>query len=158
LAPKFCTKNALIKCWWNWDQLSISSTFYTRVFCTKFWRQKESKLKYSFVIFGANKKCARKMLVKLRPAEDNCCSRSSSMGSTSRQSDPTSSSSPLLLLLLLLSRCRNSNLTLMSALIVYVQWTERMKRWKRGFFSENFRSKFLFSCGQYERMCFVLDN
>jgi hypothetical protein len=28
LEPKFCTKIALIKRWWNWQQVSISSTFW----------------------------------------------------------------------------------------------------------------------------------
>jgi len=27
------------ECWWNWHLKSISSTFYSHVFCTKFWRQ-----------------------------------------------------------------------------------------------------------------------
>ncbi len=33
-------KNSYVKCWWNWWLVSISSTFYGRVFCKKFWCQK----------------------------------------------------------------------------------------------------------------------
>jgi len=47
---------------------SISSAFYARNSCTKFWRQKISNPKHSFVIFGAKilyKKCMRKTLMKL---------------------------------------------------------------------------------------------
>jgi hypothetical protein len=50
--------------------LLISSTFYARVFRAKFWRQKVSKPKQSFVIFGAKisyKKQTSKMLMKLTP-------------------------------------------------------------------------------------------
>ncbi len=32
LAPKFCTKNVCVKRWWNWQQMSISSTFYACLF------------------------------------------------------------------------------------------------------------------------------
>ncbi len=52
-------------------QGSISPTFYHRVFCMKFWHQKISNPKQSFVNFGAKilyKKCMRKTLMKLTHA------------------------------------------------------------------------------------------
>jgi len=52
------------------DLPSISSTFYMRIFGTKFWRQKVSKPKQSFVIFGAKmsyKIHTCKTLMKLTP-------------------------------------------------------------------------------------------
>jgi hypothetical protein len=54
----------------NVDQPSISSMFYARIFHMKFWRQKISNPKHSFVIFGIKilyKKCVRKKLMKLTP-------------------------------------------------------------------------------------------
>ncbi len=53
---------------------SISSTFYARIFCTKFWRQKlQSWAKHFVQNFGAKnvlsyEKCLRKMLMKSPPA------------------------------------------------------------------------------------------
>jgi hypothetical protein len=58
---------------------TISSAFYVRIFCTKCWCQKITKLKrnykakhFSFVIFAPKywQKSARKMLKKLTPAVD----------------------------------------------------------------------------------------
>ena len=34
-AKYFCTSKVSIKCWWNWHQVSISSTFFARIFRTK---------------------------------------------------------------------------------------------------------------------------
>jgi len=49
-------------------KVSISSTFYARVFCTIFFGAKISNPKASFVVFGTKilyKKCACKTLMKL---------------------------------------------------------------------------------------------
>jgi len=53
------------------NKVSISSTFYVRIFCAKFWRYKVSKPKQSFVIFGAKisyKNLVHKTLMKLTQA------------------------------------------------------------------------------------------
>jgi len=53
------------------DLPSISSMLYVHVFRRKFWRQKISNPKHSFVIFGAKilyKKCVHKMVMKLTPS------------------------------------------------------------------------------------------
>ncbi len=53
---------------WVRVQESISSTFYTRIFRTQFWRQKISNSKHSNVIFGGKilyEKRAHKTLMKL---------------------------------------------------------------------------------------------
>jgi hypothetical protein len=49
-------------------QVSISSKFYERVFCTKFWRQKLQSFVLALRLFGAKilyEKRARKTLMKL---------------------------------------------------------------------------------------------
>ncbi len=35
LWTNFCSKNTCVKHWWNWHLESISSTFYSIIFCTK---------------------------------------------------------------------------------------------------------------------------
>jgi len=53
---------------------TISSTFYERIFCTKFWRQKNSNPKHSFEIFGTKisyEKSTRKMLMKYHNSNNN---------------------------------------------------------------------------------------
>ncbi len=52
------------------NQLSIPSMFYEGIFCTKFWCQKISNPKHSFVIFGTKisyEKHGHKKLMKLTP-------------------------------------------------------------------------------------------
>jgi len=46
---KFCPRKSAQKLLVKWHLTSISSTFYTRVFCTKFWRQK-----YKSCVLGLN--------------------------------------------------------------------------------------------------------
>jgi len=66
-----CTKKALLKCWWNCHLESISSKFYARIFCTKFWRPKLQSwllgLKFWRQIF-CTKNRKNEMLMKLTPS------------------------------------------------------------------------------------------
>jgi len=68
LWQKIRTKNEREKCWWNWPQVvSISSTFYARLFCKKVFCT-VFQLQFGFVIFwhkNIGAKAARKMLMKL---------------------------------------------------------------------------------------------
>ncbi len=76
---ELCKFLTFMQCFFN--LLSISSTFYAHVFCTKFWGQKITKLKqnykaehFSFVIFGRQnilKTIAHKMLMKLTTCVDS---------------------------------------------------------------------------------------
>ncbi len=52
LWTNFCTKNAHKKRWWNWRQVSISSTFYVKNFRTNI---------VFYLLFGFVKKLVRKM-------------------------------------------------------------------------------------------------
>jgi len=41
----------LVKCWWNWHQVSISPTFYEQLFCAKVFCKAFLLLQFGFVIF-----------------------------------------------------------------------------------------------------------
>jgi len=62
----FCTKNASVKCWWNW-LLPISPAFYKQLFCQFAFSQKISGTHFKNRKSAQNsfyKKAASKMLMK----------------------------------------------------------------------------------------------
>ena len=65
---KILAQNLQVKCWWNLLKVSISSTFYAQLFCTKVLCAAFLHLRFGFVIFcqkNISAKAARKMLMKL---------------------------------------------------------------------------------------------
>jgi len=64
LVPKFRTKNARVKHWWNWRQVFVTLTFYEQLFCMK-------SLQFGFLIFWL-KKIGQKMLVNLTAGKLLC--------------------------------------------------------------------------------------
>jgi len=68
IGAKILAQKLLLKCWWNWLQVSISSTFYTRFFHMKFVLCSFSLLTVWLCSFLAKKywrKAAHKILMKL---------------------------------------------------------------------------------------------
>ncbi len=72
LAQRYWQKKLLIKCWWNWQLYSISSTFHAQIFCKcSFAKKLQSKnvTRYKLCKTLSYKKGGCKMLVKLKPGQ-----------------------------------------------------------------------------------------
>jgi len=69
---KICSKNARPQRWWNWQLVSISSTFYASLLCQYFCAKKLQSWSCAARSLLLYEKRVRKMLVKLTLGIFNC--------------------------------------------------------------------------------------